>query len=65
MGVPLFRLAYPHKFVKQQIALAEELALRNPSKENSYFKNVWSLCWALFGPMRNSQSNRMVYFNKW
>lgn len=60
-GVPLFHLTYPHKFVKQQIALTADLT----SKEAVYFKNVWGLCWALFGPMRNSQSNRMVYFNKW
>lgn len=64
-GVPLFRLTYPHKFVKQQIVLAMELVSKDSSKESVYFKNIWGLCWALFGPMRNSQSNRMVYFNKW
>lgn len=64
-GVPLFRLSYPHKFVKQQLVIASELATQHSAREASYFRDVWGLCWALFGPMRHSQSNRMVYFNKW
>lgn len=64
-GIPMFKLAYPQKFVKAQILMAYEFTRPGDDKESFYFRDVWGLCYALFGPMRNSQSKRMWCFNEW
>lgn len=63
--MPTFQLAYPHRFVKRQLLLAFDLTRPGSGKEAFYFRDVWGLVWSLFGPMRNSQSNRMMCFNEW
>lgn len=65
-GVPACHLKYSYSYLKRQIVASTEFALSNINdKQAAYFRDIWKLCWALFGPSHDSQWNRKCEFDKW
>lgn len=59
-GLPDCRLRDPHSYLKRQIAVSTESVLNNDTQA-AYFRDIWKLCWALFGPLQNKNSE----LDKW
>lgn len=65
-GCPSLYLINPLHFAIEQQKLADRIASEDPTNaQNQFFKHVWNLFIALWGPDDNSPSSRRKLFSNW